>query len=62
MKVYTAGISVKVKRLTRGDLNERPAEGTSGSRKGQPIWQQMAEHSGVSRSHSNSECYEGRNH
>jgi hypothetical protein len=55
MEVYTAGISVKVKRLTRGDLNETSAEGTSGTRKGQPIWKQMAEHSGVSRSHSSSE-------
>ena len=55
MEVNTAGISGKVKRLTRGDLNETPAEGTSGSPKGQPIWKQMAEHSGVSRSHSSSD-------
>jgi len=55
MEVDTAGISGKVKRLTRGALNETPAEVTSGSLKGQPIWKQMAEHSGVSRSHSSSE-------
>ena len=34
MEVYAAGISVKVERLTRGDLNETPADGASGSRKG----------------------------